>query len=128
MPLFISYLYTHTDSDASVEGITYALNISERLGRSTSKEQYAFLYRTDRVEVVSTHQYDDSANDDFEREPYSVLIRSRDQGEMHVYTHTHTHTHTYTHTHTHTHTCQASLISSSLPFTLNQAPALPISK
>ena len=37
-------------------------------------------YRTDRVEVVRTFQYNDSASDHFEREPYSVLIRSREEG------------------------------------------------
>ena len=37
-------------------------------------------YRTDRVEVVRTFQYNDSANDHFEREPYSVFIRSREEG------------------------------------------------
>ena len=37
-------------------------------------------YRTDRVETVRTFQYNDSANDHFEREPYSVLIRSREEG------------------------------------------------
>ena len=25
--------------------VTYALNVSERLGRTSSKEQYAFMYR-----------------------------------------------------------------------------------
>ena len=38
-------------------------------------------YRTDQVEIVRTFQYNDSANDHFEREPYSVLIRSREKGE-----------------------------------------------
>ena len=33
-------------------------------------------YRTDRVEILDSFQYNDSANDDFEREPYSVLVRS----------------------------------------------------
>ena len=37
-------------------------------------------YRTDRVETVRTFQYNDSASDHFEREPYSVLIRSREEG------------------------------------------------
>ena len=36
-------------------------------------------YRTDGVEIVGTFQYNDSANDHFEREPYSVLIRSREE-------------------------------------------------
>ena len=37
-------------------------------------------YRTDRVEIVRTFQYNDSANDHFEREPYSVLFRNREDG------------------------------------------------
>ena len=37
-------------------------------------------YRTDRVEIVNTFQYNDSANDYFEREPYSVLVRSKQEG------------------------------------------------
>ena len=37
-------------------------------------------YRTDRVEIVRTFQYNDSVNDHFEREPYSVFIRSREEG------------------------------------------------
>jgi len=31
--------------DASVDGVTYAMVISRRLGRTSSKEQYAYLYR-----------------------------------------------------------------------------------
>ena len=37
-------------------------------------------YRTDRVEILDTFQYNDSANDYFEREPYSVLVRSKQEG------------------------------------------------
>ena len=33
----------HTHSAA--DGVTYAVDVSERLGRSSSKEQYAFMYR-----------------------------------------------------------------------------------
>ena len=36
-------------------------------------------YRTDQVEIVNTFQYNDSANDYFEREPYSVLVRSKQE-------------------------------------------------
>ena len=37
-------------------------------------------YRTDRVEILDTFQYNDSVNDYFEREPYSVLVRSKQEG------------------------------------------------
>ena len=32
------------------------------------------------MEIVRTFQYNDSMNDHFEREPYSVLVRSREAG------------------------------------------------
>ena len=59
---------------------TYSLTISERLGRSISKEQYAFLHKTSTVEVLSTYQFDDSADDIFEREPFTVFVRSKVKG------------------------------------------------
>ena len=60
----------------------YDISISERLGRTNSKEQYAFLYRTARVEILSTHQFDDSAEDIFQREPYTVFVRSKLEGML----------------------------------------------
>ena len=33
-------------SDSLPEGVEYAMNVSERLGRSNTKEQYAFMYRS----------------------------------------------------------------------------------
>jgi len=38
------------------------------------------MCRTDRVTVVDTYQYDDSTDDQFEREPYSVKFRLHDTG------------------------------------------------
>ena len=47
--------------------------------------QFLLSYRTDRVEIVNTFQYNDSVNDDFEREPYSVLVRStQEPGQRHI--------------------------------------------
>ena len=60
----------------------YNMSISERLGRTNSKEQYAFLYRTARVEILSIHQFDDSAEDVFQREPYTVFVRSKLEGML----------------------------------------------
>lgn len=64
----------------------FSLKISPRLGRTTSKEQYAFLFReTSGLKVVRDYVYDDgdeSLNTDtntidtFEREPYIVLFES----------------------------------------------------
>nr|XP_022301890.1 deoxyribonuclease-1-like [Crassostrea virginica] len=56
----------------------YGMTISERLGRSSYKEQYAYLYRLSSLQLVGTHQYDDGPDDYtdiFEREPYSVLMQ-----------------------------------------------------
>ena len=58
------------------------MSISERLGRTNSKEQYAFFYRTARVEILSTHQFDDSVEDVFQREPYTVFVRSKLEGML----------------------------------------------
>ena len=53
----------------------YALALSERTGRQPddrrSQEQYAYLYRTDRLRVVGEGTlYDDEPHDHFQREPY----------------------------------------------------------
>jgi len=53
---------------------TWQMVISERLGRTTSKEQYAFFYKVGTVSVVTTHQWPD-VGDHFEREPYVVRFR-----------------------------------------------------
>ncbi|XP_071943249.1 deoxyribonuclease-1-like [Antedon mediterranea] len=54
----------------------YDYIISSRVGHTTSKEQYAFLYRSDEVEVIDSYEYDDGDEsigvDLFEREPFIV--------------------------------------------------------
>ena len=74
------------------------------------------------MDIVSTYQYDDSYNDYFEREPFCVLVRAKDQSELHVihcniFDHSHhctskiidihtPHIHTHAHnTHTIYHVC-----------------------
>ncbi|XP_041377334.1 deoxyribonuclease-1-like [Gigantopelta aegis] len=54
----------------------FSYTLSPRLGRSSNyKEQYAYFYRTDRVNLVATHLYDDNTPADvFEREPYCTLF------------------------------------------------------
>ncbi|CAG5118334.1 unnamed protein product [Candidula unifasciata] len=56
----------------------YGLSLSQPLGRNTSnyREQYGFFYRIGKAYLVDSVQYDDSSNDEFEREPYSVLIKT----------------------------------------------------
>lgn len=55
----------------------YAFQRSERVGRSSSKEAYAYFYNTDKVEFIegSAYLYDDS-DDVFEREPYVASFKS----------------------------------------------------
>ena len=44
--------------------------LSPRLGRTSSKEQYAYLYRPSHVIPTVSYTYNDSQSDIFEREPY----------------------------------------------------------
>jgi len=52
----------------------YKLVISERLGRSASKEQYAYVYDSIRVKLVAEYQYVDT-QDYFERAPFSAVFQ-----------------------------------------------------
>ncbi|KAK3596876.1 hypothetical protein CHS0354_029055 [Potamilus streckersoni] len=55
----------------------FMMKISERLGRTNSKEQYAFFYRTTSgISLRSSYVYNDNANDIFEREPFVVHFDS----------------------------------------------------
>ena len=58
-------------------GPAYAYVRSSRLGRTTSKEAYAYFYNTETVELIqgSDHVYEDTG-DSFEREPYIASFRS----------------------------------------------------
>jgi deoxyribonuclease-1-like protein len=58
-------------------GPDYAYVRSPRLGRTTSKEAYAYFYNTETVELIrgSDRVYEDTA-DAFEREPYIASFRS----------------------------------------------------
>lgn len=64
----------------------YSMKISPRLGRSQSKEQYAFMYKESAdLTVLHDYVYDDvnlvsnsgqNITDNFEREPYIVMFES----------------------------------------------------
>lgn len=61
----------------NVTGRHYALLLSERTGRQaddqSSQEQYAFYYDADRIEALDQGAlFDDSAQDLFQREPYTA--------------------------------------------------------
>lgn len=49
--------------------------ISERLGRTASKEQYAFFFKSSKVVPTGVFQYQDP-QDEFEREPFAVRFHS----------------------------------------------------
>ena len=50
-------------------GVDYEVAVGPRLGRTTAKEQYAYIYRTDSVDYNGSYTYDDSISDLFHREP-----------------------------------------------------------
>ena len=62
----------------NADGSQYDYVVSERLGRTTSKEQYAYIYNTDTVELTSTPQtYPEPAGTDpFHRQPYIASFRA----------------------------------------------------
>ncbi len=57
----------------SIANNSYSLALSERLGRTSSKEQYGYFYRTSKIDIVQSFQFP-SSFDWFERPPYSILI------------------------------------------------------
>jgi hypothetical protein len=54
---------------------TWQMMLSDRLGRTSSEEQYAFFYKTSTVSVVDYYQWPDTS-DILEREPYMVRFRA----------------------------------------------------
>ena len=56
-------------------GDDWDFTISERLGRTSSKEQYGFVYRTDRIQVTDTEQIADP-EDNLHREPFVVYCKA----------------------------------------------------
>jgi endonuclease/exonuclease/phosphatase family metal-dependent hydrolase len=57
-------------------GKTYEITLSERLGRTNSKESYAYISDRSKVEVLQSFQYP-VALDQFERPPFSILIQNK---------------------------------------------------
>ncbi len=56
----------------------YEMVISQRIGRSSMKEQYAFFYRPAKAQVIGQYQYPDRGlpNDEFHREPFVVRFKA----------------------------------------------------
>eukprot|EP00794_Sanderia_malayensis_P007555 gene7555-8392_t len=62
--------------NAASTSFTYGIAVSSRLGRTSSKEQYAYLYNQQMLTVDDHYVYDDSAKDIFQREPFVVKFTS----------------------------------------------------
>ncbi|XP_078331806.1 deoxyribonuclease-1-like [Crassostrea virginica] len=80
-----TYIHSLVDvvNNSTRQDEPFSLVVSARLGRTISKEQYAFLYRPSYVSVADVYQYEDPL-DMFERPPYAVKFHS-DQLEMHSF-------------------------------------------
>jgi len=66
-------IYELLDLVNAENGGAYSLLLSDRLGRTSSKEQYAYFYKSAVLSVLDTYHYDDGLepdHDTFEREPY----------------------------------------------------------
>ena len=59
-------------------GSDYEVVVGPRLGRTTSKEQYAFMYRVSKIVCGESYTYNDSASDLFHREPFIASFRTVD--------------------------------------------------
>lgn len=59
-------------------GRDYETVLGPRLGRTSSKEQYAYLYRTDVLEFIEAYTFDDSREDTFHREPFIAQFKARE--------------------------------------------------
>jgi len=57
------------------KGDDYRMIISDRLGRSNSKEQYGFFYKKDKIKVVDSFHFEDE-QDLFERPPFTVRFKA----------------------------------------------------
>src|SRR5262245_24898105 len=60
----------------TISGYPWSYAVTAPIGRTTYKECYAVVYRTDRVSLVSATVFADTG-DRFEREPMIVKVRDR---------------------------------------------------
>lgn len=73
----------------SVSGVTWSYSVTAPIGRSSYKERYAVIYRTDRVQLLSATVWSDTG-DKFEREPQIVKLRQIDTGADFTFINWHT--------------------------------------
>jgi endonuclease/exonuclease/phosphatase family metal-dependent hydrolase len=65
----IDTLYDYVNDDSS-NTRNYSKVVSNRLGSTSSKEQYLYLYNTDKLELKNCEHFVEASASDFEREPY----------------------------------------------------------
>nr|XP_054751436.1 deoxyribonuclease-1-like [Lytechinus pictus]XP_054751437.1 deoxyribonuclease-1-like [Lytechinus pictus] len=68
-------IYQLLDEVNSASGNQYAMALGPRVGRTSSKEQYAYFYKHSEFQVKGSFTYEEP-NDEFEREPYVVNFKS----------------------------------------------------
>jgi len=70
LPLLVTYVNENSSQ--------YDFVVSERLGRTSSKEQYAYIYNTQTIELTGTpHTYPEpTGTDPFHRQPYITSFRT----------------------------------------------------
>lgn len=78
LPKLVEMINNGTDENGQPYRYDYV--VSDRLGRSTSKEQYAYIYNADTVLVASEPLVypEPDGTDPFEREPYMVTFRTHE--------------------------------------------------
>jgi len=60
-------------------GVDYEYAIGPRVGRTSSKEQYAVFYNTATIQALpGAYTFDEGASDPFEREPYIAMFKAKD--------------------------------------------------
>merc|ERR1711976_1093858 len=67
----------------------YNFTVGARKGQSSSKEQYGFIWRTDKVEFVQLYEYPDN-NNTFQRPPSIVQFKSKATNRDFIYIPIHT--------------------------------------
>ncbi|XP_066931716.1 deoxyribonuclease gamma-like [Clytia hemisphaerica] len=71
----IQTLLKTLNKELKVPGASYKMKLSPRLGRTASKEEYAYIFRSDLLTCIDSFTFNDHF-DVFEREPYVVRFKS----------------------------------------------------
>lgn len=73
----------------AISGYTWDYRVTAAIGRSSYKERYAVLFRTDRVQILSATVWADTG-DKFEREPQIVKLKQIQTGADFTFINWHT--------------------------------------